>query len=101
MADDKFPCRRSESMVATSSDSVMSRPPAISFSPFQKASSKLTLVLCSAMTLERLTTGDFIDRLPLSGVARVPDGLSSHARTRVPVQPFRDRTGSGFQLLAA
>src|SRR5262249_34461761 len=36
-------------------------PFAISFSPFQNASSRLTLVLWPAITIERLTTGDFID----------------------------------------
>jgi len=51
--------------------------------------------------MERLTTGDFIDRLPLSGVARVPDGLSPYARKRVPAQPCRVHDGHGFQLLAA
>src|SRR5215467_12141506 len=60
MADDRLPCCRSESIDATSSDNVMSRSPAISFSPFQNASSRLTLVLCPAITIERLTTGDFI-----------------------------------------
>src|SRR5262245_37811812 len=43
------------------SDKVKSRFAAISFSPVQNASSKLTLVLCPAITIERLTTGDFID----------------------------------------
>src|SRR5215467_4691959 len=47
-------------MVATMSDSVKSRLAAISFNPVQNASSKLTLVLCPAITIERLTTGDFI-----------------------------------------
>src|ERR1700674_322835 len=42
------------------SDKVKSRFAAISFSPVQNASSRLTLVLCPAMTIERLTTGDFI-----------------------------------------
>src|SRR5512141_418639 len=51
-------------MVATRSDSVISRPVAISFSPCQNASSRLTLVLCPAITIERLTTGELIDRLP-------------------------------------
>src|SRR5262249_4950511 len=60
MADERLPCRRSWSMVATMSDSVKSRLAAISFSPVQNASSKLTLVLCPAITIERLTTGDFI-----------------------------------------
>src|ERR1700678_1203875 len=47
-------------MAATMSDKVKSRLAAISFNPTQNASSKLTLVLCPAMTIERLTTGDFI-----------------------------------------
>src|SRR5665213_4586266 len=51
-------------MVATKSDSVISRAIAISFKPFQNASSRLTLVLWPAMTIERLITGDFIGRLP-------------------------------------
>jgi len=42
------------------SDKVKSRLAAISFNPAQNASSKLTLVLCPAITIERLTTGDFI-----------------------------------------
>src|SRR5258708_5768002 len=42
------------------SDKVKSRFAAISFSPVQNASSRLTLVLCPAITIERLTTGDFI-----------------------------------------
>ena len=40
-----------------------SRPLAISFKPCQNASSRLTLVLCPAITIERLTTGELIDRL--------------------------------------
>src|SRR5580692_9658860 len=60
MAEDRLPCRRSWSIAATMSDKVKSRLPAISFNPVQNASSKLTLVLCPAMTIERLTTGDFI-----------------------------------------
>src|SRR5215467_3789615 len=47
-------------MVATMSDSVKSRLAAISFNPVQNASSRLTLVLCPAITIDRLTTGDFI-----------------------------------------
>ena len=54
-----------------------SRPPAISFRPFQNASSRLTLVLCPAMTIERLTTGDFIGRLLFrSGAVRDRGWLS-------------------------
>src|SRR5204863_1646932 len=47
-------------MDATSSERVISRASAISFSPFQNASSRLTLVLCPAITMDLLTTGDFI-----------------------------------------
>src|SRR5215211_6382355 len=60
MPDERLPWRRSVSMVATSSDKVISRAAAISLRPCQKASSRLTLVLWPAMTIERLTTGDFI-----------------------------------------
>src|ERR1700730_2896483 len=59
-ADDRLPWARSLSMADTISDKVRSRPDAISFSPFQNASSRLTLVLWPAITIERLTTGDFI-----------------------------------------
>src|SRR5882724_5795318 len=59
MADDKLPWRRSESIVETRSDKVTSRAPAISFKLFQNSSSRLTLVLWPAMTIERFETGDF------------------------------------------
>src|ERR1700692_4620549 len=65
MADDRLPWRRSESMAATRSDSVIPRAIAISFRPAQNASSRLTLVLWPAITIERFTTGDFIACLPL------------------------------------
>jgi hypothetical protein len=42
-------------------------PAAISFSPFQNASSRLTLVLWPARTIERLTTGDFMKTSPICG----------------------------------
>src|SRR5580658_9230409 len=64
MADDRLPWRRSVSIAATRSDSVICRAMAISFRPVQNASSRLTLVLWPAITIERLTTGDFIARLP-------------------------------------
>src|SRR5262249_17263872 len=51
-------------MLATRSDKVDRRPSAISFSPFQNASSRLTLVLWPARTIERLMTGDFISHSP-------------------------------------
>src|SRR5208282_468553 len=71
MAEDRLPCGRPESMDATRSDRVARRLTAISFSPLQNASSRLTLVLWPAMTMERLTTGDFIAHLPFrSGVGR-------------------------------
>src|ERR1700753_4519122 len=85
MADDRLPCWRLLSISPTSSDSVMSRRPEISFMPFQKASSRLTLVLWPATTIERLTTGDFMIRLHRRGGAD-RDGRShaAHAvgRTR-------------------
>src|ERR1700734_1394840 len=71
MADDRLPCWRSESIAPTRSDKVTRRPTAMSFNPLQNASSRLTLVLWPAMTMERLTTGDFIARLPFrSGAGR-------------------------------
>src|SRR5438132_14148875 len=60
MAEDRLPCWRPLSISPTSSESVMLRRAEISFMPFQKASSRLTLVLCPATTIERFTTGDFI-----------------------------------------
>ena len=66
MADERLPCWRSVSMLPTRSDRLTRRVAAISFRPRQNASSRLTLVLCPAMTIERFTTGDFIARLPLS-----------------------------------
>src|SRR6185295_4950388 len=76
-------------MEATRSDKVMLRPAAMSFSPFQKASSRLTLVLCPAITIERLTTGDFIERPPFrSDALRSVDGPSRRAPTRAPVEPW-------------
>src|ERR1700677_4686362 len=60
------------------SDKVKSRFAAISFNPTQNASSKLTLVLCPAMTIERLTTGDFIG---FSCLDTVPVQLAAELRT--------------------
>src|SRR6185503_14241622 len=61
---------------ATRSERVARRLSAISFRPFQNASSRLTLVLWPAMTMERLTTGDFIARLRFrSGAGQVSAGL--------------------------
>src|SRR5262245_64969655 len=74
MAEDRLPWRRSVSIVATRSDSVSSRSPAICFRPCQKASSRLTLVLCPAMTIDRFTTGDFMSDLPHRGDAPLSAG---------------------------
>src|SRR5580704_15180822 len=60
MADDKLPCCRSPSIVATNSESVTFRSPAIAFKLPQNPSSRLTLVLCPPMTTERFKTADFI-----------------------------------------
>src|SRR6266849_4416690 len=89
MAEDRFPCRRPPSIVATRSDSVMLRPEAMSLRPLQKASSRLTLVLCPAITIERLTTGDFIDRPPFRcGVHQARGGLSPHAPPPTHARPW-------------
>src|SRR5690349_13231389 len=50
-------------MDETRSDRVTLRSSAMSLRLVQNASSRLTLVLCPAMTMERLITGDFIDGL--------------------------------------
>src|ERR1043166_90980 len=97
MAEERFPCRRPPSMLATRSDSVMLRAEAISLSPFQNASSRLTLVLCPAMTIERLTTGDFIDRPPFRGGAhRVRGAPSRPASLPAHAWPSSGRGRGGF-----
>src|SRR6516164_3333989 len=63
MADDRLPSCRSPSIAATRSERVTRRLSAISLSPLQNASSRLTLVLWPAITIDRLITGDFIARL--------------------------------------
>src|SRR4051812_9794221 len=98
MADDRLPRRRSASIEATSSESVRLRAVAISFSPLQNASSRLTLVLCPVITIERLTTGDFIRRLLNRFCARpgagstLPCGPPAH-----PARPWAGRTGVCWQ----
>src|SRR5262245_32385390 len=77
MADDRLPWRRSPSIEATSSESVRLRDAAMSFSPLQNASSRLTLVLWPVMTIERLTTGDFIRHLPNQSCAHQDAGSAS------------------------
>src|SRR5438094_5826469 len=98
MAEDRLPCCRSESMSATSSDKVMPRPPATSFSPFQNASSRLTLVLWPAITIERLTTGDFIDG-PLfrPGADRGRVRLSPGARLQSCERDCADQKQAGWR----
>src|SRR5215471_17726614 len=97
MAEDRLPCWRSESIVATRSDSVILRPTAISLSPLQKASSRLTLVLCPAITIERLTTGDFIARPPLRcGGGRVHGGISLCATLRARARLWFVRAAVGW-----
>src|SRR4051794_26478885 len=98
MAEDKLPCWRPVSMVATNSDNVMSRLPAISFRPFQNASSRLTLVLCPAMTMERFMTGDFIASLPFrSGAGRERGGPSHRPPHRSHGRTWSDRGEGGLQ----
>src|SRR5262245_20963357 len=64
MADDRLPCRRSESIAVTRSDKVMFRPLAISFRLFQNASSRLTLVLWPAAYDRALGDQRFHDDTP-------------------------------------
>src|SRR5688500_14758336 len=59
----------------------MSRPPAISFNPFQKASSRLTLVLWPATTIDRLTTADFTARPPFRSIGGRPIGRGGRSRS--------------------
>jgi hypothetical protein len=51
-------------MMVTKSDTVASCPPALSLNPFQNASSRLTLVLRPATTIDRFTIGDFMACAP-------------------------------------
>jgi hypothetical protein len=60
MADERFECGRRTSMSPTRSASVILSSRTISFRPFQNSSSRLTLVLCPAITIDRLTTADFM-----------------------------------------
>ena len=76
IADDRLPCGRP---VSIARDQVRQRHVAADrdiLQPFQNASSRLTLVLWPAMTIERLMTGDFIAHLPFrSGAGRGFCGL--------------------------
>src|SRR5579863_1359230 len=70
MAEDKLPCLRPASMAPTRSDTGCCRLAAMSLSAVQNAASRLTLVLCPAITMERLTTADLIPRLRCRSDAR-------------------------------
>src|SRR6516162_8938156 len=70
MADDRLACCRSASIAPTNSCKVMLRSPAISFRLFQNSSSRLTLVLWPAMTIERFEIGDFTASPPANGFVR-------------------------------
>src|SRR5439155_1564974 len=92
---DRLPWRRPPSIVATRSDNVTFRSAAISFSPFQNASSRLTLVLCPAITIDRLTTGDFIDHLLFRSGRRPARACPCrHARRRAGAQRQKRRSQS-------
>ena len=69
-----LPCRRVWSIFASNSDSVASWAFAIFFRSLQKASSRLTLVLCPSMATDRLMIKDFI-RPPVRLRASVGDDL--------------------------
>ena len=60
-------------MLPTSSDNIALRSPAIFFSAIQSSSSRLTLVLWPASTIESLTTSDFM-------VARFENKVSLEGR---------------------
>src|SRR5258708_25655901 len=84
------------------SDKVKSRFAAISFNPVQNASSRLTLVLCPAMTIERLTTGDFIGFSCLDTVlVELAAGLRSfrHGEHSVSLRHTVGNSGPGGVLL--
>ena len=78
--EDRLRYLRALSMWATNSDSVVCLVYAISFRAFQKASSRLTLVLCPSITMLRLVTEDFIgphsplSQTPCSTLLGLPDG---------------------------
>src|SRR6266704_1347778 len=94
MADDRLPSRLSLLIASASSDSVTFRPSAISRNAFQNVSSRLTLDLRPAMTTERLTTEDFIDRSP-SSIRCYRGGHLSYWRRKIarrhPGRPPRGR----------
>src|SRR5262245_32393642 len=79
IADDKLACWRPSSICATNFDSVDCCLRAISFRSLQKASSRLTLVLCPSMMTDRLMIEDFIVR----PVAPLPTCLHILIRSRV------------------
>ena len=74
IAEDKLPPWRALSISATTFVKLACWPCAISFKPLQNASSKLTLVFCPLITIERLMTGDFMSVSPddLSGFTSIP-----------------------------
>src|SRR6266540_6088739 len=76
MADDRLKPCRSVSIFSASSENVMCRRSAISLNVLQNASSRLTLVLWPATTMERLTTENLIARLPMPN--RRVDGAHHH-----------------------
>ena len=59
-AEERLPSFRFLSMSATTFDTVTHSACAMSFRTVQNASSRLTLVLCPSITIDRLTIEDFI-----------------------------------------
>src|SRR3979411_62838 len=92
MADDRLASSRSVSIVATSSDKLALRLAAISLSPVQNASSRLTLVLWPPTRMERLTTRDFIVIAGLGG-----GGTAIVASFRLPDGPATDGVGEIYE----
>src|SRR5882757_4402186 len=101
MAEERLPCWRLVSISPTSSDSVMSRSTEISFIPFQNASSRLTLVLWPATTIDRFTTGDFMMHPRCRYDAdRAGHWHGLHAARRCCVRPWFGRTEYDLPRLA-
>jgi hypothetical protein len=96
MADDRLACCRLESISVTRAISVILRATAISLSPSQNASSRLTLVLRWAIKMECLLTE--VDRLSFcdslqSRAPPEPELIGCGLQARTPPDPHSGRAG--------
>jgi len=89
--DERLALARPLSTVPTRFDTDRSLCRAISFSPFQKQSSKLTLVLCPAITIERLITEDSIGVPFARRVSVRGKGYSDFSLSMMPTRILRRR----------